>query len=131
MLVFNLGFDAKGPEMRNCWMYIPESKYCFYRVGFYSNIIPAERMSLYVELGYTRDAEIDEEAMLPKVLEDLKTAGVISNQRLVSHHSVVMNPAYVHITKQGIAETKRIKKELATQNVFTIGRYGSWNYSSI
>lgn len=131
VLVFNLGFDSASNDKKNHWIYYPEKKYCFYRVGFYCNIIPAERMSLYVELGYTRDAEIDVETMLPKVLEDLQEAGVISTQKLVSWHSVVMNPAYVHITKQGIAETKRIKEDLAAQDVYTIGRYGSWNYSSI
>lgn len=131
VLVFNLGFDTASDDKKNHWIYYPEKKYCFYRVGYYSNIIPAERMSLYVELGCARDAEIDVEAMLPKVLENLKAAGVITNQQLISYHSVVMNPAYVHITKQGIAETKRIKEELAAQDVYTIGRYGSWNYSSI
>lgn len=131
VLVFNLGFDAPSDDKKNHWIYYPEKKYCFYRVGFYSNIIPSERMSLYVELGYTRDTEIDIDAMLPKVLNDLHEAGVISNQNLISHHSVVMNPAYVHITRQGITETKHIKDELVKNDVYSIGRYGSWNYSSI
>ena len=29
----------------------PENKYCFYRVGFYDNIMCQDRMSLYVEIG--------------------------------------------------------------------------------
>lgn len=131
VLVFNLGFDAPSEDRKNHWIYFPEQQYSFYRVGLYSNIIPADRMSLYVELGFDKDAEVDVEAMLPRVLSDLKAACVVNDQRLVSWHSVVMNPAYVHITKAGIAETQRIKEVLAAQDVYTIGRYGGWNYSSI
>ena len=42
-----------------------------------------------------------------------------------------MNPAYVHVSKLGINEVKNQKEALAKHNIFTIGRYGSWNYSSI
>ena len=51
VLCFNLGFDKKGPEGVH-WIYFPEKKYSFYRVGFYDNILGDERMSLYVEIGY-------------------------------------------------------------------------------
>ena len=131
VLVFNLGFDAPSDDRKNHWIYFPESKYCFYRVGFYSNIVPSERMSLYVEIGFSKDDYIDVKEMLQHTLQGLKEAGIITNQNLVSWHSVVMNPAYVHITQKGIVETQRIKQELANYDVYSIGRYGSWNYSSI
>jgi hypothetical protein len=37
----------------------------------------------------------------------------------------------VHINKQGIDEVTRYKEELAHHDIYSIGRYGSWNYSSI
>jgi hypothetical protein len=131
VLVFNLGFDGRGLDTKNHWIYFPEKKYCFYRVGFYSNIIPADRMSLYVEIGFNSNASIDIDKMLARTLEDLHNARIVNNERLVSWHSVVMNPAYVHINKQGIDEVSRCKEELARQDIYSIGRYGSWNYSSI
>lgn len=131
VLVLNLGFDTPSDDKVNHWIYFPEKKYCFYRVGFYSNIIPSERMSLYVEIGFPKDARVDVEEMVQHTLHGLKDAGIISNQNLVSMHSVIMDPAYVHITQEGIKETQRIKHVLAKHNVHSIGRYGSWNYSSI
>lgn len=131
VLVFNLGFDGLGPDKKNHWIYFPEKKYCFYRVGFYSNIIPSDRMSLYVEIGYQHDAVVDERTMLQQTLEGLREAGILTNQNFVSYHSVVMNPAYVHVSQSGIQEVAKHKDMLTAHNVYSIGRYGSWNYSSI
>ncbi len=131
VLVFNLGFDGRGVDTKNHWIYFPEKKYCFYRVGFYSNIIPSDRMSLYVEIGFNSDAIIDIDKMLARTLEDLCKAHIVNNERLISWHSVVMNPAYVHINKNGIDEVNSCKEELVRYDIYSIGRYGSWNYSSI
>ena len=113
------------------WIYFPEEKYCFYRVGFYSNIIPSDRMSLYVEIGYKSEAEIDVETMLHETLSGLKEAHILHDEKLISWHYVVMNPAYVYVSKLGINEVKKQKETLSNHNIFSIGRYGSWNYSSI
>ncbi|MGF1466059.1 MAG: protoporphyrinogen/coproporphyrinogen oxidase [Sandaracinaceae bacterium] len=133
VLVFNLGFDRKGPE-RMHWVYYPQRDVSFYRVGFYDNIFGTDRLSLYVEVGYPRDEPIDErtvEAMRERVLTDLARVGVVDGQELVSWHSVVLDPAYVHITERSQAEVARLKKALATRGVYSTGRYGSWTYCSI
>ena len=133
VLVFNLGFDRKGPSGIH-WVYFPQRDLSFYRVGFYDNIFGTDRMSLYVEVGYPRDAVIDEgviAAMRVRVLRDLVSAGIVEGHELVSHHSVVLDPAYVHITKASLAEVERCKAALAEQGVRSIGRYGSWTYCSI
>jgi len=131
VLVFNLGFDGKGADRVNHWIYFPESKYCFYRVGFYSNIIPSDRMSLYVEVGLKPNEDINVEQKLHQVLNDLQVAGIVNEEQLISWHSIVMNPAYVHVSQKGITEVAKMKTILAKSKVYSIGRYGSWNYSSI
>ncbi len=130
VLVFNLGFDRKGPKDVH-WLYFPERETSFYRVGFYDNIFEGDRMSLYVELGYDKDAQVDAAAMLPRVLADLEKAGIVRGHQLVSHHSVVMDPAYVHITRKSIRERARLGEILEAQGVHSIGRYGGWTYCSI
>jgi hypothetical protein len=65
------------------------------------------------------------------VLADLKRTGVITDHRLVAEHSVVMDPAYVHITKQSIAEHSRLAADLRARGVYPVGRYGGWTYCSI
>ena len=133
VLVFNLGFDKKGKAGRH-WVYYPDRGVSFYRIGYYDNIFDTDRLSLYVELGYPRDAKLDAaeiERLRGRVLEDLKKEGVISDHRLVSHHSVVMDPAYVHITRASIAEHARASRILRANGVYSIGRYGGWTYCSI
>lgn len=130
VLVFNLGFDKKGPKDVH-WIYYPARDIAFYRVGFYDNIFEGERLSAYVEVGFAKGATVDVSSMRARVLADLKKVGVTSDHRLVADHSVVMDPAYVHITQQSIADVARIDKELRAQGVYSAGRYGGWTYCSI
>lgn len=130
VLVFNLGFDRKGQRDVH-WVYFPDRETVFYRVGFYDNIFDADRLSLYVEIGYPRDAAIDVPAARERVLADLERTGVTSGHRLVAEHNVVMDPAYVHITQRSIAEHARISKQLQSRGVYSVGRYGGWTYCSI
>ncbi len=131
VLVFNIGFDGKGPERTNHWIYFPEKQYCFYRVGFYDNIYGAPRMSLYVELGYRQDEEIDVEAAWERTLADLKAAGVVTTQKVVSRCALVMDPAYVHVNRAMEKDRAEKMAALEAKDIFSIGRYGSWIYCSI
>lgn len=132
VLCFNLGFDKKGADTINHWLYFPEKKYCFYRVGFYDNILGQDKMSLYVELGFEKEAIIESNTWIGKVLRDLKEAGIVSEeQTLVDYQSILMNPAYVHINSHSIEDVIAKKKMLEEFDVYSIGRYGSWTYCSI
>jgi hypothetical protein len=65
------------------------------------------------------------------VLADLEKEGVTRGHRLVASHSVVMDPAYVHITRASLAEHARLNRILKANGVHSIGRYGGWTYCSI
>jgi len=130
VLVFNLGFDAKGDRGVH-WVYYPSRETSFYRVGWYDNIFDTDRMSLYVEIGFPSDARIDVAAMRDRVLADLRREGVVTGQRLVAEHSVVLDPAYVHVTKRSIAEHRRLAAALGERGVYSLGRYGGWTYCAI
>ena len=131
--VFNLGFDSKGPPNVH-WIYYPQRDLSFYRVGFYDNIFGSDRMSLYVEVGLPWDAEPSEDecgALKARVLADLQTCGVLTNQTLVASHDVLLDPAYVHVTTQSNSEATARRELLAAEDVHSIGRYGAWTYCSI
>ena len=130
VLVFNLGFDRKGPKDLH-WLYVPNRERVFYRVGFYDNIFNTPRMSLYVEIGFARDAVVDVAATRARVLADLKAEGLITDHQLVAEHHVLMNPAYVHITQTAQQIFKEQQAVLAANDVHSIGRYGGWTYCSI
>lgn len=133
VLVFNLGFDSKGLSGVH-WVYYPQEDICFYRIGYYDNIFMTDRMSLYVEIGLPADFVFEDDTIenfRRKVLNDLKANGVVQNQNLISHHSIVLDPAYVHITEGSNSDVETKKSSLATQGIYSIGRYGSWTYCSI
>lgn len=132
VLVFNLGFNIGCLDIKSHWIYLPDKKYCFYRVGLYNNILSQDRASLYVEIGFDKNEEIIPEDWLGKVLDDLKLAGILSDKHILTdHESIIMDPAYVHINS-GSNEDVTIKKEiLAKDSIYSIGRYGSWCYCSI
>lgn len=132
VLCFNLGFNTKGDDMINHWIYFPEKKYCFYRVGFYDNILCQDKMSLYVELGFASTQSINPNEWLGKVLKDLSVAGIINKEQyLIDYQSIIMNPAYVHINSRSMEDVRLKKAILKDHDIFSIGRYGSWTYCSI
>ncbi|HET7504849.1 MAG TPA: FAD-dependent oxidoreductase [Kofleriaceae bacterium] len=135
VLVYNLGFDRKGPRDVH-WMYFPDTSRVFYRVGWYDNILPprpgaADRMSLYVEIGAPHGATFDASALEARVLDDLRREAIVTDHRLIARHHVVLDPAYVHITQASLAETARLRAVLAGHDVHPVGRYGGWTYCSI
>ncbi len=131
--VFNLGFDRKGPNGVH-WVYYPQRELSFYRVGFYDNIFGTDRMSLYFEIGRRPDETIDDaerDRALARVLSDLARVGLVEDHRLVASHHVVLDPAYVHITRESQRDVAQKKTILGANGVYSIGRYGSWTYCSI
>jgi protoporphyrinogen oxidase len=133
VLVYNFGFDRKGPRNVH-WIYYPDPSCVFYRIGFYDNIFDTERLSTYVEIGLPASTRVDEEFLTKtrqQVLADMRRQGVIDEHQLVAEHCVVMDPAYVHLTQNSIREHARLASLLKEHAVFSIGRYGGWTYCSI
>ena len=44
---------------------------------------------------------------------------------------MVLDPAYVHITKASMAEHRRLTTLMRAHGVWSIGRYGGWTYCAI
>lgn len=135
VLVFNLGFDKKSRLQNEHWLYIPDKECNYYRIGFYDNILGQDKLSMYVEIGYNKDDIITEEEIdkqLKLTLDNLRKQGIIDeNTNLVSHVSIVMDPAYVHINKKTDEDVHKYFDELSYSNIYSIGRYGAWTYCSM
>jgi protoporphyrinogen oxidase len=131
VVVLNLGFDSSATN-DNHWIYFPDKDLCFYRVGFYSNILASERMSLYVEIGLNVDEPSrDSDYYLDRVMNDLKKVGLVDSQKLISWTCVVLDPAYVHINEDCEQDKEARLAELKESRIHSIGRYGGWRYCSI
>lgn len=135
VLVLNLGFNKKSKYNKEHWIYFPDKAINFYRIGFYDNILNSDKLSMYIEIGYPKDAMISKEKIddeLNKTLKNLKKVGVIDDSfELVAHESIVMNPAYVHIDTENDKLVRKIMNDLSENNIYSIGRYGAWTYCSM
>ena len=131
ILVFNLGFDRSAVNTETHWTYVPMKDVNFYRMGYYSNILGTDRLSMYIEIGLREDEEFDVDEQLQLTLENLRKLGVITDHKLIAYNSLLIDPGYVHITNQSVKKVKALRDALARQNIYTIGRYGKWTYCSI
>ena len=131
VLVFNIGFDKKSKYADTHWIYFPEKKFNFYRVGFYDNILEQNRLSIYVEIGFNEKEVIDIKKELKKTIRGLRESGIVSDHRIVDYCTMIINPAYVHINKESEEFKQYFFKELNRKGIYSIGRYGKWTYCSI
>jgi protoporphyrinogen oxidase len=116
------------------WVYVPEERYPFYRVGCYSNfsaaLAPPGCASLYVELADRAEPDLAE--LLPRVAAGLVEIGLISSPRAIRFARLRrIDHAYVVFDHAYFASLDVIRPFLAAHDVLSVGRYGGWNYSSM
>ncbi len=120
------------------WIYVPEEKYPFYRVGIYSNALPSMAPrglgSLYVELsdrgplptGAARDA------LVRDVAAGLAAAGAIASPDDVLFADLhELTYAYVVFDDHYYLATETIRSWLEARGIYPRGRYGYWTYNSM
>ena len=117
------------------WIYFPDKNINFYRIGFYDNILNSDKLSMYIEIGYSKDAIVDKNEInnqLSLTLDNLKKVGIIDDSfELVDYESILMDAAYVHIDTKNDAKVRSILREKQKENIYCIGRYGEWTYCSM
>lgn len=116
------------------WVYVPEAKYPFYRVGCYSHFSPSmappDKACLYVELADR--AEPDLASLMPAVASGLVEMGIIASPSAIRFSRVRrIDYAYVVFDHAYYASLGAVRPFLEEQGIFSAGRYGGWNYSSM
>jgi protoporphyrinogen oxidase len=116
------------------WVYVPEEKYPFYRVGCYSHFSPAMappgKANLYIELADRNPPDMSK--LVPEVAHALVEMGLIdvpealrfARLRRVDHAYVVFDHHY-------FPSLEIVRPFLERANIVSTGRYGGWNYSSM
>lgn len=116
------------------WVYVPEAKYPFYRVGCYSNfsaaMAPAGKANLYVELADR--AAPDLAALLPAVAAGLTELGIVPGPEAIRFARLRrIDYAYVVFDHAYFEALDVIRPFLSEHRIVSTGRYGGWNYSSM
>jgi protoporphyrinogen oxidase len=116
------------------WVYVPESKYPFYRVGCYTNFsratAPPGQAHLYVELVERQRPELGR--LLPEVAGALVQMGLIAKPSdLCFARPRPIDCAYVLYDRAREPALQVLEPFLAEAGILSTGRYGGWNYSSM
>ena len=117
------------------WIYVPEEKFPFYRVGIYTNAVPAMappgRGSLYVELS-DRGPMPKVDDIMPDVAQALAAAGAINGADDVLFAEIKeLKYAYVVFDDNYYSCTDKLIKYFEANEVYPRGRYGSWIYNAM
>ncbi|MEZ4309642.1 MAG: NAD(P)-binding protein [Polyangiaceae bacterium] len=116
------------------WIYVPEPKYPFYRVGSYSNfsaaMAPPNKGSLYVELSDRAPPDLP--ALLPQIAAHLQEMGLIDTPHAVRFaRARTIEHAYVIFDDHHEPALRALMSFLREARILSYGRYGGWNYSSM
>ncbi len=135
--VFNLNLGIKRENISDKhWVYFPEKEFSFYRAGFTSNfssyLAPRGTSSIYTEVSYSKDRPLDKKRITKKIVKDLIKAGIITSRDKILAKLVLdiryAYPLYDHNYKESVATSQRF---LRKNNIYSTGRFGSWEYLSM
>jgi protoporphyrinogen oxidase len=115
------------------WVYVPEKRFPFYRVGIYSNAVesmaPTGGGSFYVELA---DRGPVNETAVRESAQGLAAMGAISSAAdVVFADPREIDYAYVVFDEHYYSATSAIHAFLESNGIYSRGRYGSWIYNAM
>lgn len=131
---FNLGVTRPDLSDKH-WIYFPEKKYPFYRIGFSHNfassMAPEGNSALYGEFSYVKKNNHDIASMLKESLAITKKLFSLSEHEIATEKIISIPHAYVLYTFWREKNIEKLLQRLQEEHVYSIGRYGAWKYSSM
>jgi protoporphyrinogen oxidase len=113
------------------WIYFPEKKIPFYRVGSLSNIssglAPENHSSIWVEISYRENKP--EESIVDAVIKNLEQIGLLKKEAIKHISSFDIPYAYpiYDFNRENII--REVQSFLRKHNIILAGRFGGWKYS--
>ncbi|MFB0527099.1 MAG: NAD(P)/FAD-dependent oxidoreductase [bacterium] len=137
VLNFNMGIKRKNID-RGDWVYFPEKKYVFYRIGFpkkfSEEMCPAGTSSIYVEIACKPGKMTQErkEELFARAKKDLIKAEILETEDEILLCKPIQIPyAYVIYDQNRDRNLEIIQDYLKEKDIYSVGRYGSWKYSTM
>ena len=141
VLVLNIGAERGDRTPDDHWLYNPDAKSGFHRVGFYSNVdrsfLPhsaqekGDRVSIYVErayLGGTKPTDDEASRYADAVVKELQEWNWINRAEVVdiTWIDVAYTWSYPHSPWK-----QQALQALEKRGIYQIGRYGRWIFQGI
>jgi protoporphyrinogen oxidase len=116
------------------WVYFAEKQFPFFRLYFTSNVNPAHAPpgGSIVAAEISNPAAGERESLIESSMEALLRLGIVDNRdQIASVNAFDLRYAYPVPTLDRLERLKFIFDWLKQMDVRSIGRFGSWSYSSI
>jgi protoporphyrinogen oxidase len=128
----NIGSRAKPPADWH-WIYVPETKYPFYRVNVFSSAMPSmappDGAAICIEMS---DRGPVGEAALRDSIAALQAAGAVTSpEDVVFAERKEIQYAYVVFDDHYYPATRAIFAFLEANDIHPRGRYGAWTYNAM
>ena len=137
VLNLNLGIKRGNVDLGH-WVYFPEDKYVFYRVGFPKkfspNMCPPGTSSTYVEIAYEpgKMSREKKEELVIRAKNDLIKAKILKKQdEILVSWPITIPYAYVIYDRNRDRDLEIIQNYLKDKDIYSVGRYGGWKYSTM
>jgi len=129
----NLGVAGRAPR-REHWLYVPEPRYPFYRVGFPSNhgdLAPPNHHTISVEVsvpaGQPTESDLQE-----RCLDGLEELGLLRDRGSIVVTDVArIDPAYVVFDTRRRRAVAALRELFREHGVLLCGRWAEWKYSTM
>lgn len=133
--VANLSLGVRGPApRREHWLYVPEERFPFYRVGIPSNhgeVAPPGCHTLSVEVSLGSGEGIPPE-LEARCLDGLEQLGLLRDRRGIEVAEwATIDPAYVLFDRARPGAVAAIRDALRGVGVVLAGRWAEWKYSTM
>lgn len=130
----NLGIANKNISDKH-WIYYPEEKYPFYRIGFYHNfaasMAPQGCSSLYAEYSYINESPAVIKHKTDVALAAIKKLFKLTDDDIAVQKILNIDHAYVIYNFWREKHLPAVHKQLQAHDVYSVGRYGEWKYASM
>lgn len=131
---FNLGIKREDLTEKH-WIYFPESTYPFYRIGFPHNFssqtVPPGCSSLYGEFSYLSHTPKQKNERLKASLIKVKELLHLQDHEIIVEKIIDIPHAYVIYNHWREKHLETLLQQLTNHQIYSIGRYGAWKYSSM
>lgn len=132
--VLNLNLGVEGPPpRREHWLYVPEARYPFYRVGIPSNhgkVAPPGCHTLSVEVSVPAGATPPPD-LWDRCLDGLEELGLLRRARVVARVEARVDPGYVVFDQALEPAVGVLRAAFAAAGVQLAGRWAEWKYSAM
>lgn len=129
----NVGISRRCMRNKN-WIYFPEGKFAFYRIGSFSSFshhaAPPGHSSLYIEVSSKKGTDPRKNHdLIDRIEDDLIRLRLISRkEEIVARNTNFIKHGYIVYNHNYSAARKMLLKFLRNNKIFPIGRFGSWRY---